>query len=116
MVRRQRDARGVLNLLEKALVQRKGQITEPAFQSRHLRPLILRGTKYADTIKGRAGDDVIRGLGGADWMRGDEGVDELYGGGGNDTLVSGGGGNLSRTWSIAAPVKETGPRSMLKTR
>ena len=79
--------------MEKALVQRKGQITEPAFQSRHLRPLILRGTKYADTIKGRAGDDVIRGLGGADWMRGDEGVDELYGEG-NDTLVSGSGGNL----------------------
>ncbi len=58
----------------------------------------LRGTNFADTLTGDAGDnvltglsgnDVLNGLAGNDILVGDAGVDTLSGGDGNDTILGG---------------------------
>lgn len=48
---------------------------------------LLRGTRNADEIDGKAGNDTIEGRGGNDTIEGGRGKDELSGAGGRDEFV-----------------------------
>ena len=57
---------------------------------------VIVGSRFGDSIRGRAGKDDIRGGGGVDCLRGDAHADRVIGGGGNDRVNGGGRGDFLR--------------------
>lgn len=55
---------------------------------------VLKGFRWADTIRGQGGDDWLFGYGADDLLFGDDGDDSLSGDDGNDTLDGGAGRDL----------------------
>ncbi|MBA1155239.1 hypothetical protein [Microvirga mediterraneensis] len=54
-------------------------------------PLVLSGTKNADTLSGESGNDRLSGLAGNDYLYGNNGNDTLVGGNGIDAMFGGAG-------------------------
>ncbi|MBB3020055.1 Ca2+-binding RTX toxin-like protein [Microvirga lupini] len=52
---------------------------------------VLKGGRYADTLRGQGGNDMLYGDAGNDRLYGDSGNDKIYGGLGNDRLYGGSG-------------------------
>jgi Ca2+-binding RTX toxin-like protein len=55
---------------------------------------ILRGSRFADTLAGDAGDNILHGAAGADTLDGGDGDDVLTGGAGADSFVGGSGTDI----------------------
>ncbi|MGE0332005.1 MAG: hypothetical protein AB7P37_15105, partial [Ramlibacter sp.] len=56
----------------------------------------VRGSNFADSITGDAGDNYLEGMGGNDAIVAGDGNDNLVGGGGDDTLTGGSGTDIFR--------------------
>lgn len=68
-------------------------------------PVIVSGTRFADTLRGSDGDDVLVGLRGNDTLFGGGGNDRLDGGSGSDMLTGGAGRD---TFAFSAASDSTG--------